>query len=78
MTARKEKASDDKKVEIKVTVNRKKDLSEPIKKVEPRRYFKCHFCEEKAYEINSKDDPTSSWCKKCGKCTPIEGWFLEE
>jgi transcription elongation factor Elf1 len=46
-----------------------------IKKVEPivakTKFFTCPFCGEKYLKINNRNDPTSSWCEKCGKCFDV-------
>jgi transcription elongation factor Elf1 len=47
------------------------EKSEPVKS----KFFKCPFCGEKYTKINNRNDPTSSWCEKCGKCFGVD-WNL--
>jgi transposase-like protein len=39
--------------------------------VEKQKFFKCPFCDAKYTKINNRNDPTSSWCERCGKCFQV-------
>lgn len=55
------------KVEDKIvsdTIEKEEKIEEQAKK-----YLQCPFCGVVDYTLNGRD-PTSSWCKGCGKCYP--------
>lgn len=49
-----------------------KVIEEPTK----IEYFKCSFCGEEETVPNNRMDPSSSWCKKCGKCYEVK-WLIK-
>jgi MinD superfamily P-loop ATPase len=46
-------------------------IVDEVPTVKTERYIECNFCHTRDTKINNTD-PTSSWCKTCGRCFPVE------